>query len=306
MLAETIEDPFDSSEWIFEIKFDGYRAIARIEEGTVDLYSRNLISFNEKYPALTEELSRLKHHAVLDGEVVVEDKNGRSGFQLLQNNTSGALKYYVFDLLHLNGYDLYNVPLLNRKELLKTLLEDAKLPNVIYSDHIEGKGIKFYKQALKRQFEGIMAKKAQSLYHPDTRTSEWLKIKIVQQQEMVIAGLTEPQGSRKHFGSLILAVNENGAWKYSGHVGTGFNESALEEIYRKAKPYFVSRSPFKEKVKVNAKVQWLKPQLVCQVKFTEWTNDHHLRHPVYLGLRKDKKASEVVREKTISPRSIKV
>lgn len=299
MLAEIAEKPFNDPEWIFENKFDGYRALASITGGKVELYSRNLNSFNRDYPAIVDELEKIGHDCILDGEVVAENKRGRSEFQLLQNTATGKakLRYYVFDLLFLNGHDLREVPLIERKHLLKLLLGEYDFTDIIYSEHIAGKGIPFYRKAVKKNLEGIIAKKSASPYRSDRRSGEWLKIKITQQQEMIIAGFTAPQGAREHFGSLVLAYyNEKGKLAYGGNCGTGFTAAVLAMLYTKAKPYFTNEPPFPDKVSFR-QVQWIKPVLVCQVKFTEWTRDGHLRHPVYLGLRTDKKAREVKREK---------
>jgi len=301
MKAELGDKAFDREDWIFEIKYDGYRAIANIENGKVDLYSRNSLSFNELYAPIAKELSKIKHTVILDGEVVVENSRGESHFQLLQNfeNTrSGSLKYYVFDLLHLNGCDTIDLPLIQRKALLKTLLGKTKLKNIFYSKHVKKGGIDFFETAVENNAEGIIAKDANSPYRVGKRSKEWLKIKIQHQQEAVIVGITEPQGSRKHFGSLILAVWENNKWKYIGNCGTGFNDKTLVELYDKFKPLFTDERPFKEKINSYKKSQWLIPKLVCEIKFSEWTGDGHFRHPVFLGLRKDKKAIEVKRELT--------
>jgi len=299
MLAEIGSGPFDREGWVFELKYDGYRALANISGGNVELYSRNDISFNDSYPEIAEELSKIQHTAILDGEIVVEDEQGRTGFQLLQNrggDKSGVLKYYVFDLLHLNGYDLTQLPLVNRKELLKSLLSQVRLKNIHYSPHVQHFGVKFYKEATGKKAEGIMAKDGKSPYRLARRSKEWQKIRIHQEQEAVIVGFTEPRGSRKHFGSLLLAFHEGDEWVYAGNCGTGFNERMLKALYEKAKPYFTSQSPLRERVRTSTPVQWLEPHLVCQVKFSEWTGDGRMRHPVFLGLREDKSAEEVVRE----------
>lgn len=300
MLAELKEEPFDDPDWVYEIKYDGYRALAACNgDDGVDLYSRNLLSFNKDFEPVVQHLKGIGHSCILDGEVVIEDDNGRSSFQLLQNNRDnpkGVLKYYVFDLLQLDGNDLTGLPLLERKELLKMLLAKAKLTNVYYSDHVVEKGVKFFELAIKKGLEGIIAKNGSSLYRVNKRSSDWVKIKITKEQEVVIAGITEPKGGRSHFGSLLLGVYNRGEFEYVGKCGTGFDEKALAELYGKFKPLFTNKSPFKQKVSVPNKVQWLKPKLVCQVKFTEWTNEGSMRHPVFLGLRKDKKAEEVKRE----------
>ena len=296
MFEQIEEKPFPNNNWGFEEKVESYRSLATIVDGKVDLYSRNMISFNDNYPSIVEELEKIEHTVVFDGEILREDEKGRTGFQLLQSG-KGNLRYHVFDLLHLNGYDLVELPLLNRKELLKQVIENSNLKEVAYSPQIKEYGIEFYQTAEDRQLEGIMAKNSQSPYRAGKRSTEWLKIKIVEQQETVIAGITEPKGSRKHFGALVLAVRENAMWKYVGHCGTGFTAEALEKLYGKMKPYFTDASPFNTKIPVNAKVQWLKPELVCEIKFTEWTNEIQMRHPVFLGLRPDKNPFEVKRGK---------
>jgi bifunctional non-homologous end joining protein LigD len=297
MHAELGDRAFDDDNWIFELKYDGYRALASIDgKGQVELFSRNHLSFNDKFKPLTAELKTMKHEAVIDGEAVVEDETGRSSFQLLQNyqrTGEGKIKYYAFDILFLNGNDTRILPLLERKELLKMLLEKYKFKHIFYSDHVAGKGKSFYQLAVKNKLEGIIAKEIHSPYRSGRRTGEWLKIKISQEEEAVIIGMTDPKGSRSHFGSLLLAQYHDGNLEYSGRCGTGFTESVLEDLYKKLQPFFTDESPVKEKVPAKGKVQWVKPKLICQVKFTEWTEDRIMRHPVYLGLRVDKSPEEV-------------
>jgi bifunctional non-homologous end joining protein LigD len=242
----------------------------------------------------------MPHACLLDGEIVVEDKSGKSKFQLLQNYLStgqGNLKYYVFDLLQLDNKDTTQLPLLKRKELLKLLLSKVKLHNIFYSEHVATNGIKLCKSAIRKGWEGIMAKRADSPYHVNARSGDWLKIKIVKQQEAVITGFTKPQGSRSYFGAILLGAFKNKQLKYTGHCGTGFDAKTLKTLYEKFKPLFSAKSPFKQKVIPNNTVQWLKPKLVCEVKFTEWTEDENMRHPVYLGLREDLSWKEVKIEK---------
>ncbi|MDP4220328.1 MAG: RNA ligase family protein, partial [Bacteroidota bacterium] len=208
MLAKLAGEPFDDPEWLFEVKFDGYRALAGIDgKGKIDLYSRNFISFNTRYVSIVEELKRIRHRAILDGEIVIEDANGISRFQLLQNYQStgkGTLKYYAFDLLHLDGKSTRSLPLSDRKELLQLLLKRSGCKHILFSKHVAKAGKKFYALAQKKKLEGIIAKHASSLYQAGKRTGEWKKVKITLEQEAVIAGITEPQGARKNFGSLIL------------------------------------------------------------------------------------------------------
>ena len=309
MLAELGDKPFDDENWIFEKKYDGYRTLASFNgKGEVELFSRNHLSFNDKFRPIAEELKKVKHAAVLDGEVVVEDEKGISRFQLLQNyqrTGQGRLKYYVFDILFLNGNDTRVLPVTERKELLKLLVQKARFKNIIYSDHVKGKGKSFYDQAVKQNLEGIIAKDARSPYRSGRRISEWLKIKISQEEEAVIIGITEPKGSRSHFGSLLLAQYKGKQLKYAGHCGTGFSEAVLEDLYKQLKPYFTDQSPLKEKIKANGKVQWIKPEIICQVKFTEWTGDGIMRHPVFLGLREDKSPEEVKQPKKAMPTKTK-
>ncbi|MFV8328018.1 non-homologous end-joining DNA ligase [Flavobacterium sp. ZS1P14] len=296
MLAHTIATPFDKKKWIFEKKYDGYRTIAVINPDQVNLYSRNQLSFTKNFKTIADELKKINHVAVLDGEIVIEDETGRSDFQLLQNyikTGKGTLKYYVFDILNLDGNDTSNLSLVQRKELVEILLRNFPLPNVLFAPHIEEKGVLFYEQATKKNWEGIIAKASDSLYQSGKRSNEWLKIKISQQEEAIIIGLTESKTTRSYFGALLLAQYDHNELRYIGKCGTGFKEDTLKELYDKFKPYFTEESPIKDKIPLHDKIKWLKPKFVCQVKFTEWTQDHYLRHPVFLGLRMDKKAKDV-------------
>ncbi|MFT3683027.1 MAG: DNA ligase D [Ferruginibacter sp.] len=290
MLAKETDAAFNDKDWIFEIKWDGYRAIAEIKKGEVELYSRNGLKFNNTYPPVYNELKKIKHDAVLDGEIVVLDEKGISNFQKLQHyedNTAFPLCYYVFDLLSLNGKDTCELTLLERKKLLKQLIGN-KSRIVKYSDHIVANGKDFFTASGKQGLEGIMAKKASSAYHKGVRTSDWLKIKNHQSDEAIIVGFTEPTGSRKYFGALVLAVRTKTGLKYAGHTGSGFSEKMLAEIYKKLKPLQTTVSPFKEKVKTNMPVTWVEPKFICELKFTEWTNDGKMRHPIFLRMRDDK------------------
>ncbi|MCW3072528.1 MAG: dependent ligase [Bacteroidetes bacterium] len=296
MLATLTEEAFDSPDWVFELKYDGYRALALIAKGNASLVSRNNISFDTIFAALLPELKKIPHDVILDGEVVVEDAKGNSGFQLLQNfqtTGKGILKFYVFDILLLDGEDTRGLSLLERKELVKLLLKKQTFKNIHYSEHIVDKGKAFYKKAMKEGIEGIMAKRADSIYVSGKRSKDWLKVKITQEEEAVIAGFTAPKGSRKHFGSLLLGAYKGNELKYIGNCGTGFNEQMLKELYTKLVPLSRKTSVFKEKTHVPGKIQWVEPELICQVKFSEWTNDQHMRHPVFLGLRIDKDADEI-------------
>lgn len=297
MLASITEKPFDNSDWIFENKYDGYRTLAVINEDDVQLFSRNKISFTNNFKPISEDLKKISHNVVLDGEVVVENESGRSDFQLLQNylkTGKGNIKYHVFDILNLDGNDTTNLTLLERKELLKMLLSKFKFSNTFYSDHIPEKGIDFFELAAKNKMEGIIAKKANSTYTVGKRSGDWLKIKLSQQEEAIIIGVTEPKNSRTYFGALLLGQYEDNKLKFIGKCGTGFTQKILKELHAKFAPHFMDQSPLEEKIPLRDKIQWIKPKFICQVKFAEWTQDNHLRQPVYLGLRIDKKVNEVV------------
>jgi len=307
MLAKETDQPFSDPGWIYEMKWDGYRAIAEVNGSKVSLYSRNGNTFNASYPIVVDRLKKLNLKAVIDGEIVVIDETGKSNFQRLQfYGTEGDqhLEYRVFDILSLNGKNTSDLPLLDRKMLLKKLIKRNDV--VKYSDHIIEKGNEFFEEAGKRDLEGIIAKKADSLYHAGKRTGEWLKIKHHKSEDVIIAGFTQPTGSRQRFGALILAARDGDQLKYIGHTGTGFSNEALEKLHRKMKPLIIRKSPFNEEVKTNMPVTWVKPVLVAEVKFTERTREGSLRHPVFLRLRTDKHSKDVTMKamKTVSPNEI--
>lgn len=304
MLSTLVGEPFDDEEWLFEIKLDGYRALAFINKSSVSLYSRNHHAFNALFPSVVQQLSKLKVQAILDGEIVILDAQGKSEFQLMQNyqkTHQGALYYYVFDILYLNGKDLRELPLIKRKQLLKDLLSSSKELSLIrYSDHILGKGIKFFNAAKNKHLEGIIGKKLQSHYY-SKRSSEWVKIKTLLRQEAVIVGFTKPRGARKYFGSLLLGVyNDNGDLIYIGHSGGGFDEKLLSELYAKMKSLIQKQCPFVKSPKTKTLITWIKPKLVCEVTFSEWTHEGIIRQPVFEGLRIDKKPKEVKKEMPIT------
>lgn len=302
MLAKETGTAFDDRDWLFEIKWDGYRAIAEIKDGDVNLYSRNGLVFNDTYPLVTNALKKIKQQAVLDGEIVVLDEKGNPDFQKLQHyedNTQYPIRYYVFDLLSLNGKSTAELPLTDRKKLLQQLIRKNDI--IQYSDHITGEGRAFFDAAGKKGLEGIMAKKAGSHYHRGARTGEWLKIKHRQSDEVVIVGFTKPTGSRKYFGALVLAVKKGKELEYAGHTGSGFTGTELQEIYSKLAPLSTTHAPFKEKVKTNMPVTWVKPGYIAEVKFTEWTNDGKMRHPVFLRMRADKSIKDIDMLKTKTP-----
>ena len=301
MLATLVKEPFDDENWLFEIKWDGYRALALLRNGVVNLNSRNNLSFNKKFHPVAAALKAWDINAILDGEIVALNDDGMADFQLLQawqKTGEGKLIYYIFDILWLDGYSTLDIPLIERKALLKSVIRQNKI--IRYSDHILERGEDFFVLALKKGIEGIMAKKTASTYHPDTRTKEWLKIKTQHRQETVIAGFTEGRGSRSHFGALVLGVYKNKELIYVGHTGSGFDERTLKEVYRKLKPLVTRECPFEQEPKTKMPVTWVKPVLVCEIRFQEWTRDHSLRHPIFMGLREDKKATEVRRETEIN------
>ena len=296
MLATLTDKPFDDPDWVFETKWDGFRAMAKVAPGHASLYSRNLIDISRKYPAICQALAAIKHEAVLDGELVALDAHGRSRFQLLQNaeREPARLLYCVFDLLYLDGKDLRDRKLLERKAALERIL--PKSPLLLYSVHVIGEGLKAFNRAKRLGEEGVMAKRAASRYYSGQRTREWLKVKASQEQEVVIVGFTAPRRSRKYFGSLVLAVRDGKDWKYAGRAGTGFNAETLRALHEKLVPLITKVKPIAEKVPDEANTTWVKPKLVAEVKFTEWTSAGEMRHPVFLGLRTDKQATDVVRE----------
>lgn len=299
MLASPGTKIFNDKNWIYELKYDGYRALANLDAGHVELYSRNGISLNDKFKIIRDELSAIEHTAILDGEIVILDADGLPQFNALQNyneaSTKGILIYYVFDLLHLNGHDTVELPLLDRKQLLKSLLPES--PHIQYCDHVEAMGITVYEQAIAMGMEGVIAKKSNSTYDPNLRSSNWLKFKKVENTETLICGYTESKTKSRKFASLILGMVENGSLVYVGTCGSGFSEQQITDLYHKFEvliteiPVFEIRQHLKGR-----KAVWLIPQLVCEVKFSEWTPSNIMRHPVFLRLREDKSISVEVSE----------
>ncbi|MGO4511106.1 non-homologous end-joining DNA ligase [Bradyrhizobium sp. 2TAF36] len=300
MLATLTDAPFDDPDWVFEDKFDGFRMVAEIRRGQVALYSRNGKIISHSYVEVAKALEGVKMDAVIDGELVAIGKDGVSHFQLLQNalRHEAKLLYCAFDLMFADGEDLRALPLLDRKKRLNAILPRHKL--IAFSNHRKREGTKFFAEAERRHLEGIMAKRADSPYASGRRTADWLKVKTAQRQEVVIAGFTAPKRTRPFFGALVLAVREGDAWRYIGRVGTGFSHHVLEDLHGKLMRLKIGKSPFSVLVKDEQVTTWVRPSLVAEVKFAEWTSKGELRQPVYLGLRSDKKAKEVVREKSWS------
>ncbi|MBC8004982.1 MAG: DNA ligase D [Verrucomicrobia bacterium] len=302
MLAKLSSEIIDEPSWIYEMKYDGYRLISRIHEGTVEMISRNGNSFNAAYNALEKELLQIKEDVILDGEIVVENEKGLSDFQLLQNyrtTQKGELKYFVFDLLYLNGHLITDFPLVKRKELLDAFFKMYDFKNIHNAPYQTGNGKALFEKVSHLGYEGIIAKSPNSEYLPGKRTDTWLKVKSSMMQEAIICGYTLPQKSRKYFGSLILGLYDNDKLRYIGNCGTGFNEVSLKELYTQFEDLTIHASPFEKAPKLlgpKGKPVWLKPELVCNVKFLEWSQDEIMRTPVFMGLRVDKEAREVVNE----------
>lgn len=300
MLATLSDGVFDDPDWIYEKKLDGYRALAyTTAKGKAKLISRNGIDFSNKYQQVIQVLETLGLDAVLDGELVVEDKKGNSFFQELQQydpeKEGHRLKFYVFDLLALNGHDTRGLELKKRKELLRHVVTELDQEVVVLNAYEFGKGKALYHQAGKKVWEGVIAKDSRSLY-TGKRSDTWLKFKFQNSQEAVIIGYLEPGGSRHYFGALALAINERNRLTYIGNCGSGYTEESLRMLYETMQPLITTHKPVKAKVHKEKTVTWVKPELVCEVFYSEWTKDKLLRHPVFKGLRMDKEKEKVVKE----------
>ncbi len=298
MLCKSANQPFDGDEWAFEIKWDGYRAIADLRDQP-QLYSRNGLDFSRKFSKVFNQLKLQDYPMVIDGELVAYDSSGKPNFQLLQQiggNPNLTVAFQVFDLLWLNGHSTEKLSYLQRKELLKEALKESEF--IRYHDHVLKTGKDFYRLAENMGLEGIIAKKTESNYSEGVRSSEWLKIKTQQTEEVIICGFTAPKGSRKHFGSLILGKFIDGKLSFCGHIGTGFSDKTLKSIHEKMKPLITKECPFEKIPKTNDKPTWLQPELVAEIKFTESTKDGIFRHPVFLHLREDKSVEDLKLEIT--------
>ena len=305
MLAKLAEGPFDDPNWIYEIKWDGFRILAYNKAGKVSLKSRGNKDYTNIFKPIADALKELEFDCIIDGEMVVLDDNGRSDFASLQNyqrTRQGDIRYYCFDIPFANGFDLRDQPLTARKELLSQLI--TPLDRVEFSDHIIGEGSKLFESANEKHLEGIMAKLGTSEYLAGKRSSNWLKIKTQLRQEVVIGGFTEPKGSRKELGALILGVYVNRKLIYVGHTGGGFNQDQLQEIHSRLNELRQDYSPFASQFGVNAPVTWVRPELVCEVKFAEWTSSGLMRQPIFVGMREDKNPRSVTRELPESPQEI--
>ena len=307
MTAMLAERPPRGEEWLFEVKWDGVRAIAFVERGEVRIQSRSGLRCERQYP----ELAVIHHHiaahqAVLDGEIAVLDEKGISRFHLIQPRIANSdphtitrlvrstpVVYFAFDLLYLDGYDLRNAILSKRRELLQEVATPGGVLRI--SEAFAGAGEEMLEAARENGLEGIVAKRASSRYE-SRRSREWLKIKIGNQQEFVIGGFTEPQGGREYFGALVLGVYDEGKLRWAGNVGTGFDQKTLAGLYARLKPLVTRKCPFAERPKPDRGMTWVKAELVCQVKYANWTPDNRLRAPVFVGLRNDVGPRRVARE----------
>ena len=292
VLATLVDAPFHRADWIFEEKYDGVRMLAYKEGSRVSLISRNAIDRTERYPEIAKAVQKVAADTLLlDGEVVVFDSKNVSRFQLLQRG-KGKPEYAIFDCLYKDGKDMRREPLALRRQVLEGLphLEG----NLRISAKLAADGIKAFRIASQRGLEGVIGKNLNSIYE-SRRSVEWLKVKIHHEQEFVIGGFTKPKGSRTDFGALLLGVHDQKGLHFAGKVGTGFDDETLKRLRRKFRSLIQKQSPFSEETG-ERDATFLKPALVAQISFTEWTKDDKLRHPVYLGLREDKKANEVRRE----------
>lgn len=310
MLAESVDKAFDGKDWLFEIKWDGYRAVAFIENNKVRLVSRNQNDLTARYPELKDMAQHIRAKtAILDGEVVALDAEGKASFSLMQQrtgfrpggrrataNADVPVLYYAFDLLYLDGYDWRRVPLEERKRKLEALIATGN--SVRYSDHYAEHGTALFEMAKKKGLEGIVAKKRAS-YYEERRSREWLKVKIRHTLEAVIGGYTEPEGSRAHFGSVVLGLyDKKGRLIHVGQAGSGFDQKSLEEIWKMLQKRETKKNPFYGEVEALRKTYWVKPELVAEIEYAEWTggtsegSGPKLRAPVFLGLRDDKDPKE--------------
>jgi bifunctional non-homologous end joining protein LigD len=317
MLATLVSEPINEAEWVYEMKWDGYRAVAYIKNNKVDICSRNNKSFNQKFYPLHEALQQWNINAVVDGEIVVVNEQGLpdfSGLQLWRSEADGQLFYYLFDILWLEGYSVMHLPLEERKQLLKSIIPKGS-SHLRFSDIIEDNGDKAFELAKQLHLEGVMAKKSGSIYTIGKRTRDWLKIKTEKRQELVIGGYTHNEGSSKLFSALLLGIIENGSFNFVTPVGTGFNRKMQQDIIKQLRPYETSQCPFSSVPEYNkpsrfrpnppkASVTWVKPTLVAEIAYREQTAGGAIRQPSFKGLRQDKKPVEVVREVAIDTKKL--
>jgi bifunctional non-homologous end joining protein LigD len=301
-LATLVTAPPAGDAWLHEMKFDGYRIVCRLAGRRATLWSRNARDWTARFPGIAAAAARLPvRQALLDGEIAVLLPNGTTSFQALQNALSGddqgRLVYFLFDLLHLDGQDLTGATLEARKAALEKLLPSARNGPLRYSSHVVGQGEAFFGQACRRSLEGIVSKRRDRPYEAG-RGHSWLKVKCVREQEFVVGGFTEPKGTRAGLGALLLGVyDEKKDFVYAGKVGTGFTGTSLAQLRERLDRIRIRDSPFRFRPPGSADARWVKPELVAEVAFTEWTEDGRLRHPSFKGIREDKPAREIVRER---------
>lgn len=308
MLATLVDEPVDSDEWLYEIKWDGYRAVSFIKGDRVEIKSRNDKSFTDKYPPIVDALKNQNIDAVVDGEIVVIDEKGMAKFGSLQNwkdEEDGELLYYIFDILWYNGHDLKALELTDRKKILKGVFVEDDIIKISKDFLVDG--TEFLAAAEKMGLEGIMAKRKDSTYETGRRSPNWLKIKVNKRQEVIICGYTKNEDTSKPFSALLAGVHENGKLVYKGKIGTGFSIQTQKDMLKEFGPLEVKTAPFNDMPDVNkptryrgpvkAAITWLKPKLICEVSFTEFTDEGLMRHPSFKGMREDKNAKDVVMEK---------
>lgn len=316
MLATLVDKPVEDDNWVYEIKWDGYRVVAFKNGNTLELKSRNDKSFNEKYYPIYDALKQLNMDAILDGEIVVVDDNGQANFGALQNwrsEADGTLLYYIFDILWLDGYDLKELPLTERKAILESIVKPTGI--IKLSQAFETSGAEMLEAAKQMGLEGVMAKRKDSTYQVGNRTRDWLKIKANKRQEVIIGGYTRNEYSSKPFSSLLVGVMQGGKLHYIGKIGTGFNSKLQKEMLEQFKPLVINKPPFAEVPDVNkpsrfrphppkATATWLKPKLICEVSYAEITSDGVMRHPSFEGMRNDKTVKDVKLEKETAAEDI--
>jgi bifunctional non-homologous end joining protein LigD len=300
-LATLVDEAPEGNEWLHEQKFDGYRIVAELDGGHATLWTRRFNDWTAQFPTIARAIERLPaKRAVIDGEVAAVLPDGRTSFQALQNaigTAAGNLFYFAFDLLRLDREELTSLPLEERKSRLHALIGGIR--ELRYSDHVIGNGKAFFELACKRGLEGIVSKRRDRPYTPG-RNRDWLKTKCLLRQELVVGGFTDPEGSRVGIGALLVGYHQGGALVYAGKVGTGYTTKMLRELRAELAPLEIAKAPFHpvpQRAWTGPRVHWVTPKLVAEVAFSEWTDDGRLRHPSFQGMRRDKPASEVIRER---------
>jgi bifunctional non-homologous end joining protein LigD len=299
MMAESAKTPFDSPDWIFEIKLDGYRGITVFDAaGRPHLWSRNELPLEPKFPAISRAVSKLKlRSTVLDGEVVAVDEKGIPRFQLLQRfqkQPTAPTLYYVFDVLWSEGEDITENPIVARRAVLERIIKPV--PGIQLGSYVQNEGKALFKLVKEKGMEGVIAKRKDSIYLPGKRTSDWLKIKARLQEEFLVGGFTAPKGSRKQLGALVIGAYTGGKLHHYGYARSGFTEKGLQDAVDRMKPLFIDECPFVNPPNIKEKIQWVRPKLVCEIEYAELTADDQLRQTTFLGWRDDKKPKEVVLE----------